>query len=95
MTATFDNLKAKLTEQKSLSQDEIDAAIKAHGEMTDEEIMQLEADRLQMEKSQKTETVSIGDYLAALNTLEDEGADKSSDEYKEAEKIVQQYEAGG
>lgn len=96
MTETYDKLKALLDKQQSLSKDEIDKMVSEHGEMTNEEIMQLEADRLQMEKQAKSsgdETVTLDQYLEALQKLD--SAEEGSDEYKQAEAIVQKYEKGG
>lgn len=93
MTETFDKLKALLEEQKTLSAEEIQKMVGEHGEMTGEEMVELEAKKLEVEKENKTEEVSLDDYLAALKVLDD--ADEGSDEYKTAEATVQKYEAGG
>lgn len=92
MTETFDKLKALLTEQKTLSNDDVSAMEAEHGEMTDEEKMELEAAKLEIEK-QNRDAVSLDDYLAALQVLDE--ADEGSDAYQQAEATVQQYESGG
>ncbi|MFW5748861.1 MAG: hypothetical protein ACOCYT_04525 [Chloroflexota bacterium] len=93
MSATYDKLKALLDEKKSITQEEIDQAIAEHGAMTDEEVIQLEADRLEAAKSQTTnEAVTLEQYLEAVKTLDT--AEEGSETFKKAETIVQKYEAG-
>jgi outer membrane PBP1 activator LpoA protein len=93
MTDTFDKLKATLQDKKSLSNEEIQKIVDEHGEMTTEELIELEAERLEVEKADKSDEVSLDDYLAALKVLDD--ATEDSDEYKKAEVTVEKYEAGG
>ncbi len=92
MTETFDKLKAMLDEKKTISNDDIQKMVTDHGEMTAEEMVELEAKKLEVEKENKTEEVSLDDYLAALKVLDE--AAEGSDEHKKAEATVQKYEAG-
>ena len=94
MSATYDKLKALLDSQKKLSTEDIEKAIAADGDMTEEERTKLEADRLEMEKSQKSsEAVTMDQYLEALKVLDT--AAEGSDEYKKADELVTRYESGG
>jgi hypothetical protein len=95
MTETFDKLKALLDEKKTVSNEDIQKMVGDHGEMTPEEITELEALKLEAEKVTKKagEEVSLDDYLAALKVLDE--AAEGSDEYKKAEAAVEKYEAGG
>ena len=92
MTETFDKLKTLLTEQKTLSNEDVSAMEAEHGEMTDEEKMELEAVKLEIERENR-DSVSLDDYLAALQVLDE--ANEGSDAYQQAEATVQQYESGG
>ena len=92
MSATYDKLKALLDTQKKLSDEDITKAIAADGEMTDEEKMKLEADRLEAAKSSGTATVTMEQYLEACKVLDT--APEGSDDYKKAEALVEQYEKG-
>jgi len=92
MSATYDKLKTLLDTQKKLSDEDITEAIAADGEMTDEEKMKLEADRLEAAKSSGTATITMEHYLEACKVLDT--ADDGSDEYKKAEALVEQYEKG-
>ncbi len=89
MTATFDKLKAQLAEKKTLTNEEVAAAVAADGEMTDEEKMWLEAERL---KLSRTSTITLEQYLEASKVLDT--APEGSEEYKKAEEIVNRYESG-
>lgn len=92
MSATYDKLKALLDAQKKLSDDDITKAIAESGEMTDEEKMKLEADRLEAAKASATVTVTMEQYLEACKVLDT--AEEGSEEYKKAEALVEQYEKG-
>ncbi|PJF32753.1 MAG: hypothetical protein CUN52_00100 [Phototrophicales bacterium] len=92
MSATYDKLKALLDTQKSLSDEDITKAITESGEMTDEEKMKLEADRLEVAKSTATGVVTMEQYLEACKVLDT--AEEGSEEYKKAEALVEQYEKG-
>ncbi len=91
MSATYDKLKALLDTQKSLSDEDITKAIAENGEMTDEEKMKLEADRLEVAKSSAT-VITMEQYLEACKVLDT--AEEGSEEYKKAEALVEQYEKG-
>jgi hypothetical protein len=92
MSATYDKLKALLDTQKKLSDDDITKAIAADGEMTDDEKIKLEADRLEANKTSAPATITMEQYLEACNVLDT--AEEGSDEYKKAEALVEQYEKG-
>jgi len=91
MSAAFDHLKKLLEEKGSLSNEEVEAAVKEHGEMTDEEKMQLEADRHEKERSSDA-TITMEQYLEATKVLDTSTED--SEEYKKALAIVEKFEAG-
>lgn len=91
MTATFDKLKALLAEKKDLSNDDVAAAIAADGEMTDEEKMWLESEKLKVQRSADAQ-ITLEQYLEASKILDT--APEGSDEYKKAEEIVTKYEQG-
>ncbi len=93
MTEAYDKLKALLDQQKTLSNEDVEKIETKHGKMTDEEKFDLEAKKLEIEKANKTEGVSLDDYLAALKVLDE--AEAGSDAYKAAEKKVETYETGG
>lgn len=93
MTETFDKLKALLADKNVLSNEDIESMVKEHGDMTPEEMTELEAAKLEAEKANKTDEVSLDDYLAALKVLD--SAEEGSDEYKKAEATVEKYESGG
>ncbi len=93
MSETFDKLKAVLAEKKTLTNDEVEKMVAEHGEMTDEEKIELEAQKLEAEKANKSEEVTLDDYLAALKVLD--SAEEGSQDYKQAEAKVEKYEAGG
>jgi len=91
MSATFDKLKELLKSKGALTNEEIEAAVAASGDMTPEEHALLEAERLEAAKSAGGK-VSMDDYLAALKVLD--SAAEGSDEYKKAEALVEKYESG-
>jgi len=91
MSAAFDHLKKLLEEKGSLSNEEVEAAVKEHGDMTDEEKMQLEADRHEKERSGDA-TITMDQYLEAMKVLDNSPED--SEEYKKALAIVEKFEAG-
>ena len=92
MTITFEKLQALLKEKKTLMPEEVEAHIKEHGDMTDAEKVELEAQKLEIEKDNRTEEVTLEAYLAALKVLD--SASEGSDEYKQAQTTVDKYEAG-
>jgi hypothetical protein len=93
MSETFDKLKAVLAENKTLTNEDVEKLVAEHGEMTNEEKIELEAQKLEAEKANKSDEVSLDDYLAALKVLD--SAEEGSAEYQEAESKVEKYEAGG
>ena len=93
MTEAYDKLKAMLEEKKTLTNEDVEKMQAEHGNMTDEEKFDLEAKKLELEKADKTDEVTMDDYLAALKVLDE--AAEGSDEYKKAEATVDKYESGG
>ncbi|RMG85857.1 MAG: hypothetical protein D6712_08745 [Chloroflexi bacterium] len=92
MTEAFEKAKALLESQGSLSNEEVEKLVAEHGEMTDEEKMELEAARHKKAR-EADEEVTLEQYLEAVKTLDN--AEEGSDEYKKAEAIVKKYESGG
>lgn len=88
MSASFDKLKGMLETKGSLSQDDIDGVVKADGEMTPNEIVELEVMRLK--KGDGRGQVSMDAYLKATKILDE--ATEGSDEYKKAEEVVNAFE---
>lgn len=91
MSETFDKLKAQLTAQGSLSNEEVEKMVGAHGPLTDEEKIWLEAERHKKERESQA-TITLEQYLEATKILDT--AVEGSDEYKRAEAIVEKYESG-
>lgn len=91
MTAAFDHLEKLLKEKGTLTNEQVETAIKEHGEMTDEEKIQLEADRHEKERS-KEATITMDEYLAATQVLDSTSED--SEEHKKALEIVEKFESG-
>lgn len=91
MTAAFDHLEKILKETGTLTNEDVEAAIKTHGDMTDEEKIQLEADRHEKERSSDA-TITMDEYLAATQVLDSTPED--SEEHKKALEIVEKFEAG-
>lgn len=91
MSAAFDHLEKILNEKGTLTNEEVEAAIKEHGEMTDEEKIKLEADRHEKERSNDA-TITMDQYLEATKVLDNNPED--SEEYKKALVIVEKFEAG-
>lgn len=89
--SAFEELKALLKSQGSLSPDDVTKLEAEHGAMSDEEKMWLESERLEMEKADAT--ITMDQYLAALKVLD--SAAEGSDEYNKAEALVDKYESGG
>ncbi len=90
--SAFEKLKELLKSQGSLSADDVTKLVTEHGELTNEEKMWLESEKLEIENT-KTRTVAMDQYLAALKVLD--SAAEGSDEYKKAEALVDKYESGG
>lgn len=93
MSQTFDKLKELLAKQNTLSDDDIEKMVSEHGAMTDEERVTLEAEKLEAEKKNKGDTITMDQYLEALKVLD--SAEEGSEEYKKAEALVDKYESGG
>jgi len=82
-----------LDQQKTLSKEDIEKMVAAHGEMTEEEKTHLEADKLEAEKVHAGgDKVTMEQYLAACKVLDT--APAGSEEYKKAEALVEKYEKG-
>jgi hypothetical protein len=91
MSETFDKLKALLAEQKDLSVEDVEKQVKETGDMTDDEKMWLESEKMKLQR-QDDATVTMDEYLAATQTLD--SAEEGSDEYKKALAIVEKFESG-
>lgn len=91
MSETFDKLKAMLEEKGTLSDDDIANMVKAHGDMTAEENMELSAAIHERKRAQQA-TVTMEQFLEANKILDT--AEEGSPEYKEAEAIVEKFLAG-
>jgi hypothetical protein len=91
MSETFTKLKELLVSQNKLSAEDITHIETAHGALTDDERVELEAERHRVERSQD-ETVTMDQYLAALKILD--SVPEGSDEYNKADALVQKYERG-
>ena len=92
MSASFDKLKAMLEEKGNISPEDIKTVTEADGEMTPEEMIELEHLKLKKGKEARKE-VTMDEYLAAAKILDE--AEEGSDEYKKAEAIVNAFESGG
>lgn len=92
MSEAFDKLKELLEKQGTLSNDDVEKLTKEHGELTDEEKMWLESEKLKKERD-KEATVTMDQYLEATKILDT--AEEGSEEYKKAEAIVEKFESGG
>lgn len=90
MSQAFDVLKAALESKGTVSEEEITAVVKEHGEMTAEEIAWLQAELHERKRSQEV-TVTMEQYLEAMKVLDT--APEGSPEYVEAEKIVNKFES--
>lgn len=90
--SAFEKLKDLLKSQGSLSNDDVAKLVAEHGELTDEEKMWLESEKLEIEKA-KTDTITMDQYLEALKLLD--SLAEGSEEYKKAEALVDKYESGG
>jgi hypothetical protein len=91
MSETFDKLKALLAEQKDLSVEDVEKQVKETGDMTDDEKMWLESEKMKLQR-QDDATVTMDEYLAATQTLD--SAEEGSDAYKKALAIVEKFESG-
>jgi len=84
MSEIFDKLKAKLTESGTLTDEELTSP-----GLTDEEKIWLSAERHSKERG-KQDKITLEQYVAANKVLDT--ATEGSNEYKEAERIVEAYE---
>jgi hypothetical protein len=91
MSETFDKLKSLLEKQGTLSEDDINNAVAAHGALSDIERTQLEAERYEKERS-KDQKITLEQYLEASKVLD--SATEGSEEYNKALKLVEAYESG-
>jgi len=91
MTAAFDKLKKMLEDNKTLTNEAVEATVGELGAMTDEEKMWLEAEKLKLER-QADATVTMEQYLEATQVLD--SAKEGSDEYKKAQAVVDKFENG-
>lgn len=92
MSASFDKLKAMLEEKGSVSPEDIKKITDENGEMTAEEMMELESLKLKKGKEARKE-VTMDEYLAATKKMDE--VEEGSEEYKKAEEIVKAFESGG
>ncbi|NDJ76297.1 MAG: hypothetical protein GYB65_08550 [Chloroflexi bacterium] len=91
MTETFDKLKAMLEEKGTVSDEDIKKLTEEHGELTAEENAWLSAElHARQRKSEKT--VTMEQFLEANKVLD--AAAPDSEEYKNAQKIVDAFLAG-
>jgi len=88
----FNKLKDLLKEKGTFTAEDVDTITKAHGALSDVELITLEAHRLKLGKSGRAE-ISMDDYLKATKVLD--SSPEGSEEYKAAEEIVNAFEAGG
>ncbi|MCA9915834.1 MAG: hypothetical protein KC496_20910 [Anaerolineae bacterium] len=91
MSAGYDQLIKLLTEKKTITAEDVEAAEKEHGALTDEEKLQLEAEKHKLEREGDA-TITMDQYLEATKTLDT--AEEGSEEYKKAEAIVEKFESG-
>jgi len=91
MSETFDKLKALLQENKNLIPEEVDKQVADTGDMTDDEKMWLESEKLKLQRADD-KTITMDEYLEATKTLDT--TDEGSDEYKKALEIVEKFESG-
>ena len=89
--SAFEKLKELLKSQGTLSNDDVEKLVAEHGEMTDDEKMWLESEKLELAKAEAT--ITMDQYLEALKVLD--SAEEGSDEYNKAEALVDKYESGG
>jgi LEA14-like dessication related protein len=91
MTRAFDELRTVLKQKGKLTLEDIEEAVKEHGEMTEEEKVSLAAEAHVAERKAEQE-VTVEQYIEATKTLET--AEEGSPEYKEAQEIVEAFETG-
>lgn len=91
MSDTFDKLKEMLEKQGTLNNEDVEKMVAEHGEMSDEEKLWLESEKLKKERSGDA-TITMDQYLEATKILDT--AEEGSDEYKKAQEIVDKFESG-
>lgn len=91
MTAAFDHLKKVLEEKQDLTNEDVEAAEKEHGALTDEEKFWLESEKHKLSRKDDP-TITMEQYLEATKVLDT--AEEGSEEYKKAEEIVNKFESG-
>ena len=92
MSEAFDKLKELLKTQGKLSNEDVEKVTGELGDITADEKMWLESEKLKLEK-ENTETVSMDQYLEAMGQLD--SLEEGSDEWKKANEIVNKFESGG
>lgn len=90
MTDTFEKLKALLQEKGSLTDEEIAAVEAESSALTDEERVWISAEQHDL-LERKGEEITLDQYLAATQTLD--SAEPGSDEYQDAERIIEAFES--
>jgi hypothetical protein len=91
MSATLDKLKKLLEEKGTLTPEDVEAAEKADGALSEQEKFDLEAAKHEKERS-GGDTITLEQYLAATKVLDSTPED--SEEHKKALALVEKYEAG-
>jgi hypothetical protein len=91
MTQAFEKLKALLDENGSLSDEDIATVTSEHGELTSEENILLLADLHERMRTAQ-QSVTMDQFLEANKILDT--ADPGSEEYRRAQKIVDDFLAG-
>jgi hypothetical protein len=91
MTKTFDALHTLLEQKGKLTPEDIEKAVKEHGEMTEDEKASLAAGAHAAERKAERE-VTVEQYIEATRTLET--AEEGSPEYKKAQEVVEAFEKG-
>ena len=91
MSATLDKLKKLLEEKGMLTPEDVEAAEKADGALSDQEKFDLEAAKHEKERS-GGDTISLEQYLEATKVLDSTPED--SEDHKKALALVEKYEAG-
>jgi hypothetical protein len=91
MSVTLDKLKKLLEEKGSLTPEDVEAAEKVDGMLSEQEKFDLEAAKHEKERSGDA-TITMEQYLEATKVLDTTAED--SDEHKKALALVEKYEAG-
>ena len=92
MTKAYDELKKIRKEKKKITEKDIAKAEKEHGDLKDEERVELEAESLKADSKKRAGAkITLEQYLEATKALDK--AKEGSAEYKKAEKIVDAFES--